>query len=177
MLTRACTTCCGPSASSSCPCQRTWYCSRECQKAHWKREHKKLCPGKPKKGVDPKFATALTKSEEQDVGVRVNALRKLAESPQLEQCVSIVLNRLLDPESDVRVLALKCMGNLAPATLDKYSVGVVRCLQDGYKDVRDAAMICLKRPVSYTHLRAHETPEHLVCRLLLEKKKTSKRSR
>src|SRR5678815_4512956 len=25
-------------------------------------------------------------------------------------------------------------------------------------------------PVSYTHLRAHETPEHLVCRLLLEKK-------
>src|SRR5678816_4843172 len=24
--------------------------------------------------------------------------------------------------------------------------------------------------VSYTHLRAHETPEHLVCRLLLEKK-------
>ena len=24
-------------------------------------------------------------------------------------------------------------------------------------------------PVSYTHLRAHETPEHLVCRLLLDK--------
>src|SRR5674536_180962 len=24
-------------------------------------------------------------------------------------------------------------------------------------------------PVSSTHLRAHETPEHLVCRLLLEK--------
>eukprot|EP00658_Telonema_sp_P-2_P049453 TRINITY_DN37610_c0_g1_i1.p2 TRINITY_DN37610_c0_g1~~TRINITY_DN37610_c0_g1_i1.p2 ORF type:complete len:107 (+),score=8.31 TRINITY_DN37610_c0_g1_i1:188-508(+) len=28
--------------------------------------------------------------------------------------------------------------------------------------------------VSYTHLRAHETPEHLVCRLLLEKKKIKK---
>src|SRR5678816_4045120 len=27
--------------------------------------------------------------------------------------------------------------------------------------------------VSYTHLRAHETPEHLVCRLLLEKKKNT----
>ena len=27
------------------------------------------------------------------------------------------------------------------------------------------------RPVSYTHLRAHETSLHLVCRLLLEKKK------
>ena len=26
-------------------------------------------------------------------------------------------------------------------------------------------------PVSYTHLRAHETPEHLVCRLPLDKKK------
>ncbi len=31
-------------------------------------------------------------------------------------------------------------------------------------------------PVSYTHLRAHETPEQLVCRLLLEKKKTSDES-
>ena len=30
-----------------------------------------------------------------------------------------------------------------------------------------------KLAVSYTHLRAHETPEHLVCRLLLEKKKNS----
>src|SRR5678816_4642233 len=29
-----------------------------------------------------------------------------------------------------------------------------------------------RAPVSYTHLRAHETPEHLVCRLLLEKKNT-----
>ena len=32
-------------------------------------------------------------------------------------------------------------------------------------------------PVSYTHLRAHETPEHLVCRLLLEKKKKKKAKR
>eukprot|EP00826_Nyctotherus_ovalis_P001915 TRINITY_DN10359_c0_g1_i2.p1 TRINITY_DN10359_c0_g1~~TRINITY_DN10359_c0_g1_i2.p1 ORF type:complete len:247 (-),score=40.28 TRINITY_DN10359_c0_g1_i2:2-742(-) len=30
------------------------------------------------------------------------------------------------------------------------------------------------RPVSYTHLRAHETSLHLVCRLLLEKKKKKK---
>src|SRR5665811_2472667 len=29
------------------------------------------------------------------------------------------------------------------------------------------------RPVSYTHLRAHETVLDLVCRLLLEKKKTN----
>ena len=32
----------------------------------------------------------------------------------------------------------------------------------------------VKNAVSYTHLRAHETPEHLVCRLLLEKKKKQK---
>ena len=30
------------------------------------------------------------------------------------------------------------------------------------------------RPVSYTHLRAHETVLDLVCRLLLEKKKKKK---
>ena len=29
-------------------------------------------------------------------------------------------------------------------------------------------------PVSYTHLRAHETVLDLVCRLLLEKKKTNR---
>ena len=29
----------------------------------------------------------------------------------------------------------------------------------------------IPNPVSYTHLRAHETPEHTVCRLMLEKKK------
>ena len=32
-------------------------------------------------------------------------------------------------------------------------------------------------PVSYTHLRAHETVLDLVCRLLLEKKKTQKRTK
>ena len=37
----------------------------------------------------------------------------------------------------------------------------------------DVLIVAPDRPgtVSYTHLRAHETPEHLVCRLLLEKKK------
>ena len=32
--------------------------------------------------------------------------------------------------------------------------------------------MCSLRPVSYTHLRAHETVLDLVCRLLLEKKNT-----
>ena len=33
------------------------------------------------------------------------------------------------------------------------------------------AQTIAKNPVSYTHLRAHETDSYLVCRLLLEKKK------
>ena len=33
------------------------------------------------------------------------------------------------------------------------------------------------RPVSYTHLRAHETDSYLVCRLLLEKKKKTKKKK
>eukprot|EP00658_Telonema_sp_P-2_P019331 TRINITY_DN17625_c0_g1_i2.p1 TRINITY_DN17625_c0_g1~~TRINITY_DN17625_c0_g1_i2.p1 ORF type:complete len:209 (+),score=28.42 TRINITY_DN17625_c0_g1_i2:315-941(+) len=37
--------------------------------------------------------------------------------------------------------------------------------------IRRAKRALFQDPVSYTHLRAHETPEHLVCRLLLEKKK------
>ena len=32
-------------------------------------------------------------------------------------------------------------------------------------------------PVSYTHLRAHETKANLVCRLLLEKKKKTKKKK
>src|SRR5678815_5899154 len=36
-----------------------------------------------------------------------------------------------------------------------------------YENIRDTDSM---EAVSYTHLRAHETPEHLVCRLLLEKK-------
>ncbi|WDT36842.1 hypothetical protein PVA38_11560 [Streptococcus pneumoniae D39] len=35
-------------------------------------------------------------------------------------------------------------------------------------------LLCVVVPVSYTHLRAHETVLDLVCRLLLEKKKTLK---
>ena len=40
------------------------------------------------------------------------------------------------------------------------------------EDVVGRTLVCLDPiPVSYTHLRAHETREDLVCRLLLEKKK------
>src|SRR5665648_1141707 len=36
--------------------------------------------------------------------------------------------------------------------------------------------LAVAAPVSYTHLRAHETRHDLVCRLLLEKKKKKKKS-
>src|SRR5678815_4402137 len=51
--------------------------------------------------------------------------------------------------------------DLVVAKLYEVLDGVASVLHDD----RDA----IKNPVSYTHLRAHETPEHLVCRLLLEK--------
>ena len=37
----------------------------------------------------------------------------------------------------------------------------------------EAARLASYSPVSYTHLRAHETVLDLVCRLLLEKKKNT----
>src|SRR5665647_3691334 len=41
---------------------------------------------------------------------------------------------------------------------------------EGHKRAHNA--IIKEMAVSYTHLRAHETDSYLVCRLLLEKKKT-----
>ena len=48
-------------------------------------------------------------------------------------------------------------------------------IQRSFRDL--GALVEQSKPeaVSYTHLRAHETPEHLVCRLLLEKKKKEKK--
>src|SRR5678815_4799588 len=46
--------------------------------------------------------------------------------------------------------------------------GAVGCAFKAVVLFRKIARECIA--VSYTHLRAHETPEHLVCRLLLEKK-------
>eukprot|EP00658_Telonema_sp_P-2_P025660 TRINITY_DN20335_c0_g1_i4.p1 TRINITY_DN20335_c0_g1~~TRINITY_DN20335_c0_g1_i4.p1 ORF type:complete len:391 (-),score=81.70 TRINITY_DN20335_c0_g1_i4:31-1203(-) len=63
---------------------------------------------------------------------------------------------------------------------DKYFTKKVGAVVSLYRCGRCDFDICTKclqdkrapaKAVSYTHLRAHETPEHLVCRLLLEKKK------
>ena len=42
---------------------------------------------------------------------------------------------------------------------------------DDWKALTEAYKAVIKAPVSYTHLRAHETVLDLVCRLLLEKTK------
>eukprot|EP00825_Cyclidium_porcatum_P009906 TRINITY_DN15061_c0_g1_i2.p2 TRINITY_DN15061_c0_g1~~TRINITY_DN15061_c0_g1_i2.p2 ORF type:complete len:224 (+),score=6.07 TRINITY_DN15061_c0_g1_i2:127-798(+) len=43
----------------------------------------------------------------------------------------------------------------------------------GHPEMQVVAVCDVHAPVSYTHLRAHETRHDLVCRLLLEKKKTT----
>ena len=50
--------------------------------------------------------------------------------------------------------------------VEKWLKGEHQCESCGFDPVKAYPTL----PVSYTHLRAHETPEHLVCRLLLEKK-------
>src|SRR5678816_2206134 len=50
----------------------------------------------------------------------------------------------------------------------RFITGTTRCV-GGICKMAGNSVLRL-RTVSYTHLRAHETPEHLVCRLLLEKK-------
>ena len=44
------------------------------------------------------------------------------------------------------------------------------------QELRPKSVDVVVTPVSYTHLRAHETRHDLVCRLLLEKKKKQKKT-
>eukprot|EP00658_Telonema_sp_P-2_P020005 TRINITY_DN17872_c0_g1_i1.p1 TRINITY_DN17872_c0_g1~~TRINITY_DN17872_c0_g1_i1.p1 ORF type:complete len:351 (-),score=99.12 TRINITY_DN17872_c0_g1_i1:64-1116(-) len=72
------------------------------------------------------------------------------------------------PES----LLTRCLDELASNVRNFSAVrrdDIVECLNLQNGEMRER--LYLLEPVSYTHLRAHETPEHLVCRLLLEKKK------
>src|SRR5665648_1177424 len=69
------------------------------------------------------------------------------------------------------------LNNLSIASVEDISaMKVISIIQRGLKkDFIDLWAIIRQTeysPVSYTHLRAHETRHDLVCRLLLEKKKT-----
>src|SRR5450759_704678 len=61
----------------------------------------------------------------------------------------------------------RCERQIMPLLQGDYLVLADRYIYTAF--ARDAARGC--PPVSYTHLRAHETRHDLVCRLLLEKKK------
>src|SRR5665811_2539770 len=69
----------------------------------------------------------------------------------------------------VHVVRRRRSGIRGSGGCDYQSQGPWQCLPDwpGY--------VCA--PVSYTHLRAHETVLDLVCRLLLEKKKKKKQNK
>ena len=57
-----------------------------------------------------------------------------------------------------------------PEAEDKFDSGILKST-DTMRNEEVLSTVFFVVAVSYTHLRAHETPEHLVCRLLLEKKK------
>src|SRR5450756_2766644 len=69
---------------------------------------------------------------------------------------------------------------------DALRVGLRRDAGPGREEIGEALVACkapdiqhdraIFLPVSYTHLRAHETRHDLVCRLLLEKKQKNKRN-
>src|SRR5665647_3646940 len=61
--------------------------------------------------------------------------------------------------------AARCCGSLEDPAVDLEHLGELAADVDAAREGDVAA-------VSYTHLRAHETDSYLVCRLLLEKKKT-----
>ena len=60
----------------------------------------------------------------------------------------------------------KTLASIAAAAIAVSSLAVSAFAAD--------ALVSMTVPVSYTHLRAHETGRNLVCRLLLEKKKKKK---
>src|SRR5678815_1977086 len=78
-------------------------------------------------------------------------IRSVTPSPFFQPYTSAVSKRLI-PSSSARSMIAKL--SFGPACGPKFIVP-------------SASRLTLRPvPVSYTHLRAHETPEHLVCRLL-----------
>eukprot|EP00658_Telonema_sp_P-2_P085127 TRINITY_DN9634_c0_g1_i4.p1 TRINITY_DN9634_c0_g1~~TRINITY_DN9634_c0_g1_i4.p1 ORF type:complete len:121 (+),score=38.71 TRINITY_DN9634_c0_g1_i4:97-459(+) len=93
---------------------------------------------------------------------------------QMQDCKSLVaLN--LDPFTSVLLSPAPADDDTAPGPSSSSSVSsahpAASSLLSAATTVKQKKGGTTTRSVSYTHLRAHETPEHLVCRLLLEKKK------
>src|SRR5665811_984671 len=118
-------------------------------------------------------ARALTSSGERSNGVRRSALTEaLTMAPELSTTCTI-----WDPEtgsgsgtvlSSTIAATARALANALSSTV-RFTVTVSTAYSTRLPSARASAT-----PVSYTHLRAHETVLDLVCRLLLEKKKKKK---
>ena len=82
--------------------------------------------------------------------------------------------RLSDVASQVRNAVFGYQAQRIQRQRDELRV-MVRYPLENRSSLDDLNLLAIRVPnnseevsVSYTHLRAHETPEHLVCRLLLE---------
>src|SRR5450756_2826169 len=85
------------------------------------------------------------------------------------------------PGSDqLRERPTPCSPEIAPwysATRRPTAAASVSMRRTPAADLRSSSGRMCIQPVSYTHLRAHETRHDLVCRLLLEKKKKQKKKK
>src|SRR5678815_3134826 len=77
--------------------------------------------------------------------------------------VSVFDSTVVAVETDVGITGYGEVCPLGPFYLPAYASGV----RAGIIELGPHLIGEDPTPVSYTHLRAHETPEHLVCRLLL----------
>eukprot|EP00658_Telonema_sp_P-2_P063797 TRINITY_DN52598_c0_g1_i1.p1 TRINITY_DN52598_c0_g1~~TRINITY_DN52598_c0_g1_i1.p1 ORF type:complete len:181 (-),score=42.20 TRINITY_DN52598_c0_g1_i1:45-587(-) len=90
--------------------------------------------------------------------------------------VALLINlRIIHMLVHIKMETRKQMHNLRQHRVEAYLYQCIRDAEDNedrgeVKQLRHMLGV-VAGAVSYTHLRAHETPEHLVCRLLLEKKK------
>src|SRR5664279_5540249 len=104
-------------------------------------------------------------------------------TPQCRSARSTALTALEPPlRTKAKRVACPSRSNALPATTSKFRSGrwcrfltyppskpTTSCLQDSLDVAVARSSADFSSPVSYTHLRAHETDSYLVCRLLLEK--------
>eukprot|EP00658_Telonema_sp_P-2_P028434 TRINITY_DN21787_c0_g1_i3.p1 TRINITY_DN21787_c0_g1~~TRINITY_DN21787_c0_g1_i3.p1 ORF type:complete len:331 (+),score=131.93 TRINITY_DN21787_c0_g1_i3:156-1148(+) len=97
------------------------------------------------------------RDEVAEFGVQMNYDNVMNDMPFTESCSRESIRR--DPP--LIMLMRKVMENVKVGDIIIPKDDIIAC----------SPLLSHHDAVSYTHLRAHETPEHLVCRLLLEKKK------
>eukprot|EP00658_Telonema_sp_P-2_P016436 TRINITY_DN16380_c0_g1_i1.p1 TRINITY_DN16380_c0_g1~~TRINITY_DN16380_c0_g1_i1.p1 ORF type:complete len:395 (-),score=85.56 TRINITY_DN16380_c0_g1_i1:115-1299(-) len=133
---------------------------------------------------DTLIAGIIRDTEQQSTAIRrLNANRHEStqsdSSPHLlaaaAQLMESTKRHLIDVTVKERIAGYKQQAKLIQQLVDKLkeqnSVLVDLVASQRVKMKANESQSKMYEAVSYTHLRAHETPEHLVCRLLLEKKK------